>query len=91
MLRAEGFSTSLDRIHSIARNIDSQTLSLQYFETLQKLGEGSSTEIVLPMEFTQLLSPFIEAIERGNGGFATRAKPRRKRIAIDEKGDNAPI
>ena len=89
MLRAEGFSMYLDKINTSARNIDSQTLSLQYFETLQKLGEGSSTKIIFPVEFTKLLNPFVEAIEKGNA--ASGSKPRRKRTAIDEKGDNAPI
>ncbi|MCH8064157.1 MAG: SPFH/Band 7/PHB domain protein, partial [Chloroflexi bacterium] len=59
VLRAEGFSTALDRIHSIARNIDANTLSLQYFETLKELGSSPSTKFIFPMEFTNLLAPFM--------------------------------
>lgn len=59
VLRAEGFSSALDRIHSIARNIDANTLSLQYFETLKELGSSPSTKFIFPMEFTNLLAPFM--------------------------------
>lgn len=59
VLRAEGFSSALDRIHSVARNIDANTLSLQYFETLKELGSSPSTKFIFPMEFTNLLAPFM--------------------------------
>ncbi len=59
VLRAEGFSSALDRIYSVARNIDANTLSLQYFETLKELGSSPSTKFIFPMEFTNLLAPFM--------------------------------
>ena len=46
VLRADGFGTSLDRIHRVAEHIDSNTLSLQYFETLKALGSSSSTKFI---------------------------------------------
>ncbi|MYD37078.1 MAG: SPFH/Band 7/PHB domain protein [Dehalococcoidia bacterium] len=58
ILRADGFATALDRISGVARTIDTNTLSLQYFETLKDLGSGSSTKFIFPMEFTSLLRPF---------------------------------
>ena len=61
VLRAEGFSTALDRINKVATGMDSNTLSLQYFDTLKSLGDGESTKFIFPMEFTNLLSPFINA------------------------------
>ena len=67
VLRAEGFSLALDRIYSVAQNIDANTLSLQYFETLQKLGESESTKFILPMELTSLLAPFVRMAGGGNG------------------------
>ncbi|MCL0029235.1 SPFH/Band 7/PHB domain protein, partial [Dehalococcoidia bacterium] len=68
VLRAEGFSTALEHIHSVAQKIDSNTLSLQYFDTLKALGSSSSTKFIFPMEFTNLLSPFIKmAGDRANG------------------------
>jgi len=60
VLRAEGFSTALDKIYSVAKNVDANTLSLQYFDTLKQLGSSSSTKFVFPMEFTNMLKPFIK-------------------------------
>ncbi len=65
VLRAEGFSTALDRIHQVAAQIDSNTLSLQYFDTLKALGSSSSTKFIFPMEFTNLLGPFMNAAAGG--------------------------
>ncbi len=59
VLRAEGFSEALNRVYSVARNVDANTLSLQYFDTLKELGASSSTKFIFPMEFTNLLSPFM--------------------------------
>jgi regulator of protease activity HflC (stomatin/prohibitin superfamily) len=58
LLRAEGFAMALERIHDIARGIDSNTMSLQYLDTLRRVGESESTKIVLPLELTNLLRPF---------------------------------
>jgi hypothetical protein len=62
VLRAKGFSTALDTIYSVAQNIDTKTLSLQYFETLKEMGKGDSTKFIFPMEFTKLLGPFASAL-----------------------------
>lgn len=62
ILRADGFSAALDRIYSVAKNIDTKTLSLQYFETLKEMGKGDSTKFIFPMEFTKLLGPFASAL-----------------------------
>ena len=69
VLRAEGFSTALDKIHEVARNIDANTLSLQYFDTLKALGASESTKFIFPMEFTNLLTPFLNKTAGvSNGG-----------------------
>ena len=49
VLRAEGFSTALERIYHVAREVDVNTLSLQYFETLKEMGKGDSTKFIFPM------------------------------------------
>ena len=59
ILRAEGFSLALDKIYSVARTIDEKTMSLQYLDMLKSLGSGPATKFVLPMEFTNLLRPFL--------------------------------
>jgi regulator of protease activity HflC (stomatin/prohibitin superfamily) len=58
VLRAEGFSLALDKVNGVAQGINANTLSLQYFDTLQKLGDSSSTKFIFPMEFTSLLHRF---------------------------------
>ena len=60
ILRAEGFSLALDRIFSVAKNVDAKTLSLQYLETLKALGQSPSTKYIFPMEFMNLLEPFVK-------------------------------
>jgi regulator of protease activity HflC (stomatin/prohibitin superfamily) len=60
LLRAEGFAMALEQIHAIARGVDSNTMSLQYLEALRHLGQGESTKIVLPMELTSLVRPFLD-------------------------------
>jgi regulator of protease activity HflC (stomatin/prohibitin superfamily) len=67
-LRAEGFSVALDKINSVAQKVDVNTLSLQYFDTLKELGASSSTKFIFPMEFTNLLSPFMNMTHNSNGG-----------------------
>ena len=68
VLRAEGFSTALDKIYGVAQNIDANTLSLQYFDTLRALGASDSTKFIFPMEFTNLLSPFLNMASGGSNG-----------------------
>src|SRR5574341_1723925 len=60
ILRAEGFALALDKIFSVAKGIDSKTLTLQYFEALKALGQGASTKFIFPLEFTKLLKPLAE-------------------------------
>ena len=64
VLRAQGFSTALERIYEVAQRIDANTLSLQYFDTLKELGASPSTKFIFPMEFTNLLKPFMNMADR---------------------------
>ena len=67
VLRADGFATALDRIYGVAQNVDANTLSLQYFETLKELGSGAATKFIFPMEFTNLLKPFMGMMDKRDG------------------------
>lgn len=60
LLRAEGFSNALDKIFSVAQNIDQKTMTLQYFEALKNLGMSPATKYIFPMEFTSLLGDFMK-------------------------------
>jgi len=66
VLRAEGFSSALDKIHAVAKNVDANTLSLQYFDTLKTMGTAPSTKFIVPMEFTKLLEPFSNLANKMN-------------------------
>lgn len=55
VLRAQGYAQALQEINNIAQGVQSNTMSLQYLDTLKGLGESSSTKFVLPLEFTSLL------------------------------------
>ncbi len=59
ILRAEGYALALSQIYDSAKKIDSKTMSLQYLDTLKTVGQGASTKFIIPMEFTNLLKPFI--------------------------------
>jgi len=50
--RAEGYAMALEKIDEVAAKIGSNTLYLQYLNTLDKVGEAPSTKIVLPLELT---------------------------------------
>ncbi|MCH2321780.1 MAG: SPFH/Band 7/PHB domain protein [SAR202 cluster bacterium] len=60
ILRADGFATALDRVYSVAQNVDGKTMSLQYFDTLKELGTSEATKFIFPLEFTNFLKPFTD-------------------------------
>ncbi len=60
LLRAEGYADALDKIFSVAKKVDKQTMTLQYFETLKTMGEGASSKFIFPMEFTSMLTDFLD-------------------------------
>ncbi len=64
ILRAEGFALALDKIFSVARTVDSKTMTLQYLETLKALGESPATKFIFPMEFTRLLAPLGDLAQK---------------------------
>lgn len=59
ILSAEGYAEALTKIFNAAKGIDAKTMSLQYLDTLKTLGASPATKFVFPMEFTNLLKPFI--------------------------------
>lgn len=65
VLRAEGYAQGLERIHAIAQNVEHNTMSLQYLETLKQIGDGESTKYIVPMEFTSLLEPLRNQMREG--------------------------
>lgn len=60
LLRAQGYSAALEQIFGIAKDIDSKTLTLQYFDTLKNMAASPSTKYIFPLEFTSLLDNFSQ-------------------------------
>jgi regulator of protease activity HflC (stomatin/prohibitin superfamily) len=58
ILRAEGFSLALERIFSVAKGLDANTLLLQYLDALKEIGRSPSTKVVVPMELANLVASF---------------------------------
>jgi len=65
LLRAEGFTNALERIYSVAQTVDTNTMTLQYFDTLRNMANSPSTKWIFPMEFSRLAGDFINI---RNGG-----------------------
>ena len=47
----------------MAKDVDTKTMSLQYFDTLKRLGASPATKFVLPLELTNVLRPFVEGMK----------------------------
>jgi regulator of protease activity HflC (stomatin/prohibitin superfamily) len=60
ILRADGYAAALTRIFESAKAVDQKTMTLQYFETLNKLGANPATKYIFPMEFTSLIGDFLK-------------------------------
>ncbi len=67
VLNSEGYAKALETIFAAAKNIDSKTVTLKYFDTLKDLGASPSTKYIFPMEFTSLLKDFIQGREGKEG------------------------
>jgi regulator of protease activity HflC (stomatin/prohibitin superfamily) len=59
ILRAEGYSTALQKISEVARQLDENTMKLQYLEGFKAIGESGSTKIVIPMELIDMLREWL--------------------------------
>jgi len=62
ILRAEGYALALGKVFEVAKNLDANTMGLQYLEALKNLGQGASTKFIFPMEFSSFLKPIINAV-----------------------------
>ena len=64
LLRAQGLASALEAITDTARALDSNTLLLQYLDTLKLMASSPATKILLPMELTNLLSGVRDMAEK---------------------------
>lgn len=60
ILKAQGFASALDAIFAVARTLDDKTMSLQYLDMLKSLGASPATKLLVPVELSSLVRPFVE-------------------------------
>ncbi len=56
IVQAEGFALALKQIFESAKGLDANTMTLQYFDALKKLGASPATKFVVPVELSGLLA-----------------------------------
>lgn len=61
VLLAQGRAMALEALHKEAKDIDENTLMLQYLDALRSVGSSSSTKFIIPMEITGLASRLTNA------------------------------
>jgi regulator of protease activity HflC (stomatin/prohibitin superfamily) len=71
ILRAEGFALALQRIFETAQGVDTNTMTLQYLDTLKQIGGSSSSKIVVPMELAGLAGGIVALAEQAKGNGST--------------------
>ena len=60
VLKAEGFAVALDKIYSMAKEVDEKTMALQYLEVLKAVGTSPSTKYIFPLETLKFLEPLAQ-------------------------------
>lgn len=73
-LRSEGAASALGRVSAIAKDIDPNTVFLQYLDALRQVASSPSSKIVLPLELTNMLSGLTNLAGRA-GLSATTTRP----------------
>jgi regulator of protease activity HflC (stomatin/prohibitin superfamily) len=68
LLRAQGFSGGLSTILAVAKDLDENTLILQYLDTLKQIGSSPSTKFVVPMELSGALKRLQTFLPRTSAG-----------------------
>ena len=71
ILEAEGFSVGLQRIYETARDVDSNTMGLQYLEMMKHLGEGESTKWIIPMDLASMAGSLTSTLAGIAGGLGS--------------------
>ncbi|MBI5667715.1 MAG: SPFH/Band 7/PHB domain protein [Chloroflexi bacterium] len=66
LLRAQGYAAALQAIYEQAKDVDPNTMALQYMDTLRAIGAGPSTKFVLPMELTNIAQQMVTSMTGNN-------------------------
>ena len=66
LLRGEGFSLGLEKIYNVAKQVDVNTMSLQYLDALKSIGASPASKWILPLEVTSLIKSFANMGNKGS-------------------------
>ena len=91
MLRAEGYANALNAIHREARELDGNTMALQYMDTLEKVGSSPSTKFVMPMELTGIAQNIAGAMNGSGGGKSAHASNGSNGAGVSKERQRAPL
>jgi regulator of protease activity HflC (stomatin/prohibitin superfamily) len=75
VIEAEGTVEALRMLDGVAMHMDENTKSLKYYEMLNKLGEGSATKYIFPMELTNLAKGLSEKLDNAGHNGDTEKNP----------------
>ncbi|GIK28527.1 MAG: SPFH/Band 7/PHB domain protein [Chloroflexi bacterium] len=75
LLRAQGYAKALEAIFAEARNIDGNTMLLQYLEALRTIGASSSTKFVIPMELMSMMKDLTKTFGVHNPDTSASSAP----------------
>lgn len=71
VLKAQGYSDGLNAILQTARTLESNTLLLQYLDTLKQIGSSPSTKYIFPMELLSMVQPLMQNLAKPAGDGAS--------------------
>lgn len=60
LLKAQGFAKALEAIYAEAKDVDPNTMMLQYLETLRDIGKSPATKFIFPMEVTGMMQQMAD-------------------------------
>src|SRR6266540_2735684 len=66
ILKAEGYAQALGIIFNVAKTVDTNTMSLQYFDTLKTVGASPASKFFFPLELTKLIERALQGTTTGN-------------------------
>ena len=64
ILRAEGYALALSKIYEVAKNIDPNTIALEYLKALENIANSSSTKIIFPLELSNIISEILNKVKK---------------------------
>lgn len=74
-LLQQGRAAGLQALQEEAKDLDPQTMTLQYLDSLRALGASPSTKYVVPVELVSLAGSLLSTLSAGRNGDAPKTSP----------------